>query len=63
MKSPTPGLIAQMAGFITKKRYQGATIFVDQATGLGYVHVQRLSAQKKLWKPSRLSRDTAQLTE
>jgi hypothetical protein len=49
MKSPTPGLIAQMAGFITKKRYQGATIFVDQATGLGYVHVQKtFSAEETL---------------
>ena len=28
--SPTLGLIAQMAGFLTKKRYKYATVFVDQ---------------------------------
>ena len=39
--SPTPGLIAQMTGFRTKQRYNAATVFVDQATGLGYVHLQK----------------------
>ena len=41
MTSPTAGLVAQMAGFITKKRYKYATVFVDQATGFGYVHIQK----------------------
>ena len=41
MVSPTPGLIAQMTGSLTSKRYKYATIFVDQATGLGYVHLQK----------------------
>ena len=39
--SPTPGLIAQMTGFLTKKRYKYATVFVDQYSGLGYVYLQR----------------------
>ena len=39
--SPTPGLIAQITGFITKKRYRYATVYVDQATGLDYVYLQK----------------------
>ena len=39
--SPTPGLIAQMTGFITRKRYKYATVFVDQFSGLGFVYLQR----------------------
>ncbi|KAI2494618.1 hypothetical protein MHU86_19896 [Fragilaria crotonensis] len=30
--SPTPGLIAQMTGFLTTKRYRYATVYVDQKT-------------------------------
>ena len=41
MFSPTPGLVAQMTGALTTKRYKYATIFVDQATGMGYVHLQK----------------------
>jgi hypothetical protein len=40
MISQTPGLIAQMIGFLTKRRYKVATVFVDQATSTGYVHLQ-----------------------
>ena len=39
--SPTPGLIAQMTGFLTKQRYNYATVYVDQATSLGFVYLQR----------------------
>jgi hypothetical protein len=47
--SPTPGLIAQMTGFITKERYNYATVYVDQATGHGYVYLQKTpSAQETL---------------
>jgi hypothetical protein len=38
--SLTPGLIAQMRGFLTKKRYKVTTVFVDQYSGLSYVHFQ-----------------------
>ena len=41
MVSPTPGLIAQITGTLTKQRYKYATVFVDQATRYGYVHLQR----------------------
>lgn len=29
---PTPGLVAQMTGILTTKRYKYATVFVDRAT-------------------------------
>ena len=41
MVSPTPGLVAQMTGTLTSKRYKYATVYVDQATGLGYIHLQK----------------------
>ena len=41
MVSPTPGLIAQITGIPTIKRYKYATVFVDQATRFGYVHLQK----------------------
>ena len=39
--SPTPGLIAQMTGFLTKKRYKYATVFVDHFSGHGFVYLQK----------------------
>ena len=47
MESPTPGLIAQMAGFLTKKRYKYTTVYVDQATGLGFVYLQKSSGAEE----------------
>ncbi|GFH52929.1 hypothetical protein CTEN210_09405 [Chaetoceros tenuissimus] len=41
LTSPTPGLIAQMTGILTTKRYKYATVFVDQASRLGYVYLQK----------------------
>ena len=41
MESPTPGLIAQMKGFLTKQRYRAATVFVDNYSGLTYIHLQQ----------------------
>lgn len=41
IESFTPGLIAQMKGTPTKSRYHCATVFVDQKSGFGYVHLQR----------------------
>ena len=38
--SKTPGLVAQMAGFLTKKRYKVCTVFVDHYSNLGFVHMQ-----------------------
>jgi len=38
--SKTKGLVAQTTGRLTKNRYEVATIFVDNFSGLDYVHVQ-----------------------
>ena len=40
IESSTPGLIAQIKGWITKKRYTTATVFVDHFSDLSYVHMQ-----------------------
>jgi hypothetical protein len=41
LESRTPGLIAQVKGWLTKKRYQAATIFVDHYSSLSYVFLQK----------------------
>ena len=41
IESAAPGLIAQMKGWITTKRYRVATVFVDHYSGLSYVHFQK----------------------
>ena len=41
LESPAPGLIAQMKGWLTKKRYRVATVFVDNFSGLSYVYLQK----------------------
>ena len=41
MVSPVPGLIAQMVGFLMRQRYKYATVFVDQASCMGFVYLQK----------------------
>ena len=41
MVSPVPGLIAQMVGFLTRQHYKYATVFVDQASCMGFVYLQK----------------------
>jgi hypothetical protein len=41
MISSTPGLIAQMRGFLTRKRYTTTTVFVDHHSGLSFVYLQQ----------------------
>ena len=41
LESTTPGLIAQLRGRPTIARYTVATVFVDQFSGLSYVHLQK----------------------
>ncbi|KAI2514132.1 hypothetical protein MHU86_25 [Fragilaria crotonensis] len=41
LESTTPGLIAQIKGWLTKKRYRVATVFVDHFSGLSYIHLQK----------------------
>lgn len=45
--SPTPGLIAQMTGFLTTKRYKYATVYVDQFSRFGYVHLQKTATAEE----------------
>ena len=40
LESPKPGFIAQLKGKLAKSRYIAATVFVDHASRLGYVHLQ-----------------------
>ena len=40
-ESGTPGLIAEVKGWLTKKRYQAATIFVDHYSSLKNVFLQK----------------------
>ena len=50
MVSPTPGLIAQMTGILTMKRYNYVTIYVDQSTRLGYVYLQKSATAEETIK-------------
>ena len=47
MVSPVPGLIAQMVGFLTKQRYRYVTVFVDQASRMGFVYLKRTCSAKE----------------
>jgi hypothetical protein len=44
LKSPTPGLIAQITGALTTKRYEYATVFVDNYSGYSFVFLQKTSS-------------------
>ena len=45
--SPTPGLIAQLTGKLTIKRYKYATVYVDNYSRYGYVHIQKSSSAEE----------------
>ena len=40
--SPTPGLVTQMIGILTTKRYKYATVYVDQVAKLSFTYQKRL---------------------
>jgi flagellar basal body rod protein FlgC len=46
--SPIPGLIAQITGILTMQRYKYATVFVDQAMRMGYVHLQKYALVEEM---------------
>jgi Integrase core domain. len=50
MVSPSPGFIAQMTGKLTTSRYKYATIYVDHASQLGYVYLQKSADADKTLK-------------
>jgi hypothetical protein len=41
MKSPTPGLVAQLTGRCTTACYNCATVFLDQVSDLSFVYLQK----------------------
>eukprot|EP00978_Attheya_sp_CCMP212_P040126 scaffold215756_cov65-Attheya_sp.AAC.1 len=53
MESPTPGLIAQMKGALTKDRYKYVTIYVDHFSRASYVYVQRTLTSAKTLESKR----------
>ena len=50
MVSPTAGFIAQMTGILTTKRYKYATVYVDQASRLGYTFIQKTATAEETIK-------------
>ena len=50
LQSTTPGLIAQMRGFLTKERYHYATVFVDHYSSLSFVYLQKTSNMEETLK-------------
>ena len=53
MVSPVPGLIAQMVGFLTKQCYKYATVFVDQASRIGFVYLQKTCSAEETIEATR----------
>ena len=47
LASPTPGLVAQLTGILTRKRYKYATVYVDMATRYGYVVMQETATAEE----------------
>jgi hypothetical protein len=50
LESPTPGLIAQMTGKLTTKRYTYATVYVNQRSRIGYIHLKKTSSAEETVK-------------
>ena len=46
LESLTPGLIAQLKGIPTTKRYKAATVFIDHYSRLLYIHLQSTLSSK-----------------
>ena len=50
LTSPTHGFIAQMTGILTAERYKYATVYVDQASRLGYIYLQKKASAEETIK-------------
>jgi hypothetical protein len=60
LKSTVPGLVGQIKGWLTTQRYHVATIFVDQNSRLGFVHLQsRTPPPKHSWPSTHLKNTLA----
>ena len=47
LHSPIPGLVAQMTGNLTTKRYNFATVYIHVTTGYSYIQLQESSSAKE----------------
>ena len=54
MVSPVPEVIAQMVGFLTKQRYKYATVFVNQASRIGFVYLQKTCSAEEIIEAKRV---------
>lgn len=57
--SPIPGLVPQMTGKLTRKRYKYATVFVDQYSGFSYVYLQKSADAEETVLAKRAFEETA----
>ena len=53
MVSPTPGLIAQMTGILTTKRYKYTTVYIDQASKMGFTYLQKTASAEETLQSKR----------
>ena len=53
MVSPVPGLIAQMVGFLMKQHYKYATVFINQASQMGFVYLQKTCSAEETIRAKR----------
>jgi hypothetical protein len=44
MQSTAPGMVGQINGIPTRQRYHYVTVFVNQISGLSFVHLQKTSS-------------------
>ena len=63
INSPTAGLIAQMTGFLSKQRYMVATVYVDQATRVGFIYLQKSTGAEETLQGKRAFERWARRTE
>ena len=54
LKSPIPGLIVQMSGWITGKRYWYSTVYVDHYSRFGYIHNQKTQSAEETLEGKRI---------
>lgn len=53
LESSIPGLIAQLCGFLTWKRYTAATVFIDHYSRLSYVYLQQTTSGEETLQAKR----------
>jgi len=54
--SLAPGLVAQMTGKLMNNHYKYATVYVDHASWLGYVYLQKTAEAEETVKESKHSK-------